>query len=190
MHRIGRIKENFGFFARSSSSPVKWLPLCLCVSVVVFSSIVSAQHKGAGWVWQNPIPQGNHLNSIHFAKDRLNGVAVGSDSTIVRTTDGGFTWTRFTSPVDAILSDVYVRDKKQALIVGTRGTILTLVDGEFWREVPVSTKEHLHGLAFAGEVGWAVGTHGTVVKTTDSGGSWSLQKAGTTEHLMRAAAFD
>ena len=113
----------------------------LVLSCAYFSA--SAQRKGSGWVWQNPIPQGNHLNSIHFAKDRLNGVAVGADSTIVRTVDGGFNWTRFTSPVDATLSDVFVKDKKQAMIVGARGTILTLVDGEFWREVPVQTKEHL-----------------------------------------------
>ena len=38
-----------------------------------------AQRNELGWIWQNPLPQGNPLYSIHFAKDKLNGFAVGSD---------------------------------------------------------------------------------------------------------------
>src|SRR5436190_23770595 len=108
------------------------LSLCLCVSVVSLVLMVSAQRQGSGWIWLNPIPQGNQLNAIHFAKDKLIGVAVGSDSTIVRTTDGGFTWQRFTSPVDSTLTGVFVKDKKHTVIVGSGGTMLTLVGGQFW----------------------------------------------------------
>jgi photosystem II stability/assembly factor-like uncharacterized protein len=140
-----------------------------------------------------PIPQGNQLNAIHFAKDKQIGVAVGSDSTIVRTTDGGFTWQRFTSPVDSTLTGVFVKDKKHAVIVGTRGTIMTLVDGQFWQPVAINTKEHLYGLTFTGStsnVGWAVGSHGTILKTVDGGATWAGQNSGSAEHLARVAAFD
>src|SRR5436190_15107551 len=157
------------------------LALYICVSLVL---MVSAQRQGSGWIWLNPIPQGNQLNAIHFAKDKLIGVAVGSDSTIVRTTDGGFTWQRFTSPVDSTLTGVFVKDKKHTVIVGTRGTIMTLVDGQFWQAVPVSTKEHLYGLTFTGSmsnVGWAVGSHGTILKTADGGATWAGQNSGSTE---------
>jgi hypothetical protein len=40
------------------------------------------------WVWQNPLPQGNHLFAVSFV-DANNGTAVGWSGTIVRTTDGG-----------------------------------------------------------------------------------------------------
>ena len=53
---------------------------------------VSAQRVGPGWVWQNPLPQGNQLNAIHFAKDKLSGFAVGADNAILYTKNGGFTW--------------------------------------------------------------------------------------------------
>ena len=61
--------------------------LCaLCVFVVIFFSIAGAQKRNSlGWVWQNPLPQGNPLYSIHFAKDKEIGYSVGSDGTILRT---------------------------------------------------------------------------------------------------------
>jgi photosystem II stability/assembly factor-like uncharacterized protein len=44
------------------------------------------------WFWQNPSPQGNDLNDVDFI-DEFNGVAVGEMGTIIRTTDGGISWT-------------------------------------------------------------------------------------------------
>lgn len=67
------------------------LALRLCASVVMLflaASFAGAQRTALGWVWQNPLPQGNPLYSIHFAKDKQNGFAVGSDNTILRTRDG------------------------------------------------------------------------------------------------------
>ncbi|MCU0239794.1 MAG: YCF48-related protein, partial [Pyrinomonadaceae bacterium] len=66
--------------------------LCvLCVLCGVNNS--QAQRKnGLGWTWQNPLPQGNPLNSIQFTKDKQIGFAVGADGTILRTDDGGFNW--------------------------------------------------------------------------------------------------
>src|SRR5690349_24953597 len=93
--------------------------ICLLLSVSTFAQLRSGQ----GWVWQNPLPQGNPLNSIHFAKDKLSGFAVGSDNTILRTQDGGFTWQRKSLPLDLTISSVYVKDKKNAVIVGARGAI-------------------------------------------------------------------
>ena len=42
----------------------------------------------SGWFWQNPLPQGNRLNSVCFT-DANTGTAVGSAGTILRTTTGG-----------------------------------------------------------------------------------------------------
>ena len=76
--------------------------LRLCVSAVIISLtalFAQAQLRGGqGWVWQNPLPQGNPLFSVHFAKDKENGFAVGSDNAILRTKDGGFSWERQTAP--------------------------------------------------------------------------------------------
>ena len=87
--------------------------------MVILCSFASAQRSGRGWAWQNPSPQGNPLFAIHFAKDKENGFAVGADNTILHTEDGGFSWQRQASPVDVTLSDVFVKDKRNAVIVGT-----------------------------------------------------------------------
>ena len=57
--------------------------LVLCV----LCGLVPAQKRNAlGWIWQNPLPQGNPLYSIHFTKDKQTGFAVGADGTIYTAT--------------------------------------------------------------------------------------------------------
>ena len=52
----------------------------------------------AGWSWQNPLPQGNWLHGVDFV-DVNTGTAVGDGGTILRTTDGGDTWTEAQGPI-------------------------------------------------------------------------------------------
>ena len=138
---------------------------------------VFAQKRNAlGWVWQNPFPQGNPLYAIHFAKDKETGFAVGADNTIIATTDGGFSWQRQISPVDAALSGVFVKNNRTAFIVGARGTLLSTNNGgKDWKQSEIPSKNHLYSVTFAGEdlsMGWAVGTYGQILKTLDGGLTW------------------
>ena len=48
------------------------------------------------WKWQNPLPQGNGLNAVFFT-DPYTGYAVGEAGTILKTADGGTTWTIYSS---------------------------------------------------------------------------------------------
>ena len=43
------------------------------------------------WMWKNPLPTGNNLQSVSFA-DGMTGYSVGDCGTIVKTGDGGMTW--------------------------------------------------------------------------------------------------
>ena len=52
----------------------------------------SAASQSQEWFWQNPLPQGNLLRAVHFV-NATTGTAVGDVGTILRTTDGGSTWT-------------------------------------------------------------------------------------------------
>ncbi len=45
----------------------------------------------SGWVWQNPLPQGNSLFTLFFF-DELTGYAFGDQGTFIKTTTGGNTW--------------------------------------------------------------------------------------------------
>src|SRR5258708_30965646 len=70
----------------------------------------SAQRTGLGWVWQNPLPQGNPLYSIHFAPDKETGYAAGSNNTILSSTHGRFSWRRHTAPIHLTYSRVFLVD--------------------------------------------------------------------------------
>ena len=114
---------------------------------------VSAQKKNSlGWVWQNPLPQGNPLYSINFTKDKQTGYAVGADGTILSTTDGGFNWIPQQSPTETVFSSVFVRDKLHTVAVGIRGTVVTTIDGgKKWMVIPTGIKDHLQSVTFTGE---------------------------------------
>src|SRR5271167_191676 len=57
----------------------------------------------SGWTWQNPLPTGNFLHSVAALNSKgvrrrpgVGGsmIAVGTQGTILRTTNGGSAWTR------------------------------------------------------------------------------------------------
>ena len=52
----------------------------------------SVSGQTSDWFWQNPLPQGNDLSSVSFI-DEFTGYVVGDAGTIIKTTDGGDSWT-------------------------------------------------------------------------------------------------
>jgi Uncharacterized protein related to plant photosystem II stability/assembly factor len=182
----------------SDSHPITSASLRLCVFALIvllpLCAVYAQKRNAYGWVWQNPLPQGNPLYSISFAKDRESGFAVGSDSTILRTQDGGFSWEKLDAPQDVTLSGVFVRDDRNAVVVGSRGTILwTNSGGKNWKQIHTDARDHLYSVSFARqqpETGWATGTYGRILKTSDGGASWLTQSSATREHILRVSAFD
>ncbi|HLA95891.1 MAG TPA: YCF48-related protein, partial [Pyrinomonadaceae bacterium] len=170
----------------------------LIIAFVLFAPFcgyfsVSAQRIGPGWVWQNPLPQGNQLNAIHFAKDKLTGFAVGADNSILYTRNGGFSWQQQAFSENVSFSSVFTKDAKNAVIVGARGTILTTDNaGELWKAIAVDTRDRLAAVTFVAgnQVGWTVGTYGRILKTLDGGRIWKTQNTGTKEHLSKITALD
>ncbi len=73
---------------------MKKLLFLICFSLI--SILVSAQ-----WTWQNPLPQGNCITSIYFTNIDT-GYAVGVGGTILKTVNGGITWT--TIPVSTAVT--------------------------------------------------------------------------------------
>src|SRR5258708_17576822 len=82
----------------------------------------------SGWLWQNPLPQGNTLRSI-VTVDVNVVVAVGEFGTILRTTDGGVTWILQSSGTTNSLYGVSFADANTGTVVGRSGTILRTIDG-------------------------------------------------------------
>ena len=153
---------------RAKTWPV-WLAaalVCACAAVAV------AQQAERGWVWQNPLPQGNAIYAVRFASDKRTGWAVGADGVILHTVDGGFRWEEQHAQMPVPLYGLYVKDAKTAVAVGARGLVLTTSNGgRRWVTHETGAKpqgaNHLYSVSFAPDAlrGLAVGSYGEIVKT-------------------------
>jgi photosystem II stability/assembly factor-like uncharacterized protein len=76
--------------------------------------------------------------------------------------------------------DVAVMDPKRALVIGYGGKIIESTDGGFtWNQIDADTEKALYSIGFApgGQVGWIVGQEGLILRTEDSGKTWTHQYA-------------
>src|SRR6476620_1445383 len=119
-----------GLFRTKHSSTASILTTSVCCALLLFVVKTSrAQEPFKGWQWQNPLPQGNSINSIKFASDKRHGWAVGGDGVILSTSDGGFEWDEEESRANTTLYSIYLKDRDHLVVSGARGTILTTKNG-------------------------------------------------------------
>lgn len=102
---------------------------------------------GKNWK-QVVVPVRSTLTAIAFA-DAQNGWAVGHDSAIIHTADGGNTWSlqRFKPELNQPLLDVLFLDAKRGFAIGTFALFLQTLDGgQTWLEVnaPAIKEEGSH----------------------------------------------
>ena len=80
------------------------------------------------WVWQNPLPQGNSLHAICFPTP-FTGYAAGSGGAIIKSVDGGTSWTVQYSGTSNVLTSVFFINEVKGFAVGYTGSILRTIDG-------------------------------------------------------------
>jgi photosystem II stability/assembly factor-like uncharacterized protein len=132
------------------------------------------------------------LRAVDFAGTST-GWAAGDGGTVIRTADGGTTWSAESVPTTATLRSVKSVDASAAWAVGDGGAILHTADaGTTWSPGSATTTAALNGVDFArgGSAGVAVGEAGTVLYTTDRGATWKLGSAPTTATLRSVFLAD
>lgn len=104
-------------------------------------------------------------------------VSVGERGLILRSDDGGRTWTQAPVPASAGLTAVYFADAKNGWAVGHVETILRTTDGgDSWELVhfdPENAQPLLDVCFSDASHGVAVGAYGIVYVTADGGAVWS-----------------
>jgi photosystem II stability/assembly factor-like uncharacterized protein len=160
--------------------------LCVFLSCVSLSGFASNDEEG--WTWQYPRPQGNTLRAVAMSPGAW--IAVGDHGTIVRTSDGGLSWSFVPNSFSQHIQGVCHLGENHWLAVGREGLILgSGDDGLTWSRRQTDSRADLFGVAFAtAEVGAAVGTAGTVLWSADGGLSWIARESGVKSEL-RAIAF-
>ncbi len=114
------------------------------------------------------------LNSIFFINPDL-GWAVGSEGTILKTTDGGEIWTLKSSGVTNDLNSVCFTDSLTGFAVSFSELLKTTDGGENWVIQDTVINAGLSSVFFIGrDTGFVAGT-GRILKTTDNGKTWIKQ---------------
>jgi photosystem II stability/assembly factor-like uncharacterized protein len=132
---------------------------------------------GVGWVLRTlPHIAGGAYTSywdIDFP-GAMTGWAVGDAGTILKTDDGGATWTKEVSGVSASLTAVDFVSTTVGFAVGKSGRILRTRDGgAHWVKLISGTQKRLSAVCFVNAShGWVVGASGARLRTTNGGRTW------------------
>lgn len=159
------------------------LSLLAALACAVPASGASVQVGASGWLWGNPLPQGNSLNAASFAG--LSGYAVGDFGTILATTDGGSSWTGLSSGTFTNLGLVQAIDGDSLFAGG--GCVGRRSDdgGKTFKRVaftPVESRctQGLQAAWFVSEsTGYLVLADGTALRTDNNGETFSQRIAVT-----------
>lgn len=159
------------------------------VAVGARGHIVYSDNQGESWL-QAPVPVRQLLTAVDFI-DEKHGWAVGHDSLILHTSDGGETWAvQYRDPeIDAPedegfgflekpLMDVWFRDTQTGFAVGAYGLMLRTDDGgQTWEDVSyvVDNEDgfHYNAITEVKDTGlFLVGEMGTMYRSADFGDTW------------------
>ncbi|MCL4474058.1 MAG: Ig-like domain-containing protein [Actinobacteria bacterium] len=149
------------------------------------------------------VTSGCNLNSISFL-NATNGLAVGDYGTIWKTVDGGGSWTSPVLPSSGCsggsctstqLNSVKFIDASNAVAVGAGYAFYSSDGGATWNVAPytpynpgtppsvpptpengVNPSVTLDSVSMSGATGWAVGSSGSIYKTTDYGHTWPAKQ--------------
>ena len=105
---------------------------------------------------------------------------------IIKSTDGGESWSQLSSPDTTYYRGIYFFNGQRGFVTGFAGTILYTTDGgQNWTNKTSGTSYNLYGITFIDEYeGWVVGQNGTILHTTNRGDTWTPQTSGTTNIIQ------
>jgi len=134
--------------------------------------------------WERKISGSTRILWDVFFLDDLTGIICG-DSTILRTTDGGETWTQLYSGIWTRFKGVEFITPTKGFIMGSYGNLYKTTDaGQSWTPVNSSTGLYLFATHFPNEdLGWIACDAGLIIHSSDGGDNWSAQNSGVGSNL-------
>src|SRR5438876_9334693 len=101
----------------------------------------------SGWVWQNPLPQGNDLLDMRFANANT-GYAVAPSGMVIKTVNSGTTWSLLRLPQPTYLNAISVINGDIVYVAGDNYVHKTTNGGMSWNTVQVSGVGAIYSLYF------------------------------------------
>lgn len=190
-----------GKILKSSNGGANWQEISLLGSSLIVSSItentsghlfLTAKTSSLGSIYKSTnggidwIPilasSDKSYNSITFINNAI-GIAVGSSGVVLRTSDGGNTWTETLLGSESLSKVMHIGNSIYA--IGLNGSIFKSTNqGMTWNKHESNTNIELKAASFTtsssfkndlfiestiSEIGWIVGENGIILKTEDGG---------------------
>lgn len=161
-----------------------------CTAVGDFGQVVHTEDGGATWddvglpedfklpdmaLDMGVAPNDALLYGISYA-DENNVWVSGEFGTIIKSSDGGRTWTQQETGLESTIFGISMADTMNGMAVGIDSVILTTDDGgATWKPVrgPYDERSY-YDVKITGSEGWIVGNQGTVLKSSDGGKTWEV----------------
>lgn len=157
------------------------------VAVGDHGTVVLSDDGGKTFRQAKAVPTRVTLNGVSFS-DARNGWASGHWGTIIRTVDGGETWTlqRTDTQTDRPLFAIHAIDARHGVAVGLWSLLLTTQDGgQHWQEVSLQAPpdggkadRNLLGIFASGSTLYVAAERGAVLRSSDFGNSWTYLMTG------------
>jgi photosystem II stability/assembly factor-like uncharacterized protein len=144
--------------------------------------IYGTKDGGATWTlqWEGG-PGLDQLYDVAAITPKI-AVAVGNANTLLRTIDGGLTWTEPAHQAGSVFSGVEFNGKVGYAVGNSSVVILSRDRGKTWTNVspslPFAASLMDAGFLPGGMIGWVVGFDGEVLKTVNRGRTWTEQGFG------------
>lgn len=135
------------------------------------------------------------LYDAHF-HDNNTGYLFGgffdTDCRIIKTIDGGASWTTIDTPNEDAIFGVHFPTASIGYAVGWDGNIIKTIDGgDTWSALSSGSTEVLQKVCFIDEnIGYVTGNSGTLLKTTDGGSTWQQETITITDDLYGTYFID
>ncbi|MCP3920758.1 MAG: hypothetical protein GY711_34965 [bacterium] len=146
--------------------------------VVGTNVILKTSNGGASWSAQY---FGQVLNQVHFEGNA--GLAVGNTGGLLRSSNGGATWSSDPLPTSFNLTGIHFVDGSRGWISGDHEMYRTTDAGASWTDTYDGGASLADVVFRNASVGWAVGSTGTILRSSSGGVSWSSRTSGTNAPL-------
>ena len=124
------------------------------------------------------------LYGVHFINDQV-GWVTGAFGTVLKTTNGGQTWTKLTCQSTSKLSSVYFFNSTEGVAAAWDTVYKTINGGASWSGIWMGTTDvYFYNFFFTSQaLGWCAGDEGSVNRSNNGGDFWVNTGTGQTNDV-------
>lgn len=170
-------------------------------TIFIFAGIsisLSTPLVAQDWVPANGVTTTNTINRIQFVTEQV-AYGIGDWGTILKSSDGGETWTDISYEDTRNFNGLYFFDENTGLVGGPFSTggggssemlAETTDGGDTWEVFSSFDFDDFNDMDFLdNQTGWAASINGKILYTLDAGDNWSSKNAGM-EDLLSIHLYD